>query len=126
MANGRDAGGGGLTAVLTIVAVVGFLVFVAIAIKTYDTEKDVKTVRTATPSGQTSSAPNRQASPPAAPAPATPPAAPAPATPPVGGVATGGGGTATDGSSLALPVFGGLAALTLLAGAGIVWQKRAA
>ena len=126
MANGRDAGGRGLTAVLTIVAVIGFIVFVVIVIESYDTDKEVETVRAATPSGQTSSAPNLQASPPAAPAPATPPAAPAPATPPVGGVATGGGGTAGDSSSFALPLFGGLAALTLLAAAGIVWQKRAA
>ena len=116
MANARG-GGRGLTAVLTAVAVIAFIVFVAIVIKSYDTDTDVQNVRTVTPSRQSS----------AAPAPATPPAAPAPAAPPVGGVATGGGGTTPKNSvSAALPVFGGLAALTLLAAAGIVWRERAA
>lgn len=124
VANARG-GGRGLAAVLTAVAVIGFIVFVAIVIESYDTDTDVQSTRAVTPSGQTSAAP-APATPSAAPAPATPPAAPAPATPPVGGVATGGGGTAPDNVSAALPVVGGLAALTLLAAAGVVWRQRAA
>ena len=118
MANGSAAPRGGLAAVLTVLAVIGLFAFVAIAINTFDTEEDVQAART-------TSAPSGASEP--APAPAAPPEpTPAPAAPPVGGVATGGGGTATDGGSLALPVAGVLGALTLLAAARMVGRPREA
>ncbi len=105
-----------MAAFLTILAVVGLIAFVAIAINTFDTEEQVQAVDTAASSG--ANAPE--------PAQAPPPAAQAPAAPPVGGVATGGGGTAGDGGSALLPVLGGLSALTLIAAAWMVWRPRTA
>ena len=108
MGNGSPVG----RAILTVVAVVGFFVFVAIAINTFDTSEDVQAVRTETPSASSGLEPSSQAAPSAA--------------PPVGGVATGGGGTAAGSTSLALPVFGALGALTLLAAAQRFWRPRGA
>ena len=117
MANGDPPVRRGLAAVLTVAAVIGLIVFVAIAINTYETDEYVPAVGTATASGSSGSEPSPQAA---------PPAVPPQAAPPVGGVATGGGGTAPASTSLALPVFGGLAALALLAAARMLWRPRAA
>ena len=106
MANGSPVG----RAVLTVVAVVGFFVFVAIAINTYDTGEYVPDIATAASSASSGSEANLQTAPSAA--------------PPVGGVATGGGGTAPGNTSLALPVFGALGALTLLAAARMLWRPQ--
>lgn len=108
MANGSPVG----RAVLTVVAVIGFFVFVALAINTYHFDEYVPDIGTAAPSASSGSEPNSQAAPSAA--------------PPVGGVATGGGGTAAGSASLALPVFGALGALSLLAAARMLWRPRRA
>ena len=117
MANGSPPVRRGLAAVLTVVAVIGLVVFVAIAINTYDTDEYEPAIGTAASSAPSGSEPNSQAA---------PSAVPPQASPPVGGVATGGGGTAAGSTSLALPVFGGLAALALLATARMLWRPRAA
>ena len=111
MENGSPVG----RAILTVVAVVGFFVFVAFAINTYDTDEYEPDIARAAPAGSSGSEPS----------PAAPSAAP-PAVAPVGGVATGGGGTAAESASLALPVFGALASLTLLAAARMLWRPRGA
>ncbi len=112
VANGSGPRRGGLAAFLTILAVVGLIAFVAIAINTFDTEEQVQAVGPAASS---------QAN---APEPAQ---APPPAAAPVGGVATGGGGAAAgSGSGLAAPVVGALGALTLLAVAQMVRRPRRA
>ncbi|HWC11734.1 MAG TPA: hypothetical protein VG455_10970 [Acidimicrobiales bacterium] len=103
-----------MAAVLTVVAVLGLLIFVAVAINTFDTEEYVPAVGTAPPADVGSAAPDFDATPPPQ------------ASPPVGGVATGGGATAAGSTSVALPVFGGLAALALLAGARMLWRPRGA
>ncbi len=82
MANGSQTGGRALPAVLTAAAVIGLFVFVALAIKSFDTDDDVRAVGAAVSSGAVQAEVDLQ------PAPA--------ASPPVGGVATGGGGTASD------------------------------
>ena len=108
MGNGSPVGRG----LLTVVAVIGFFVFVALAINTYDTDEYVPDIARAAPSASSGSEPASQAAPSAA--------------PPVGGVATGGGGTAADSASLALPVLGALGALTLLAATRMLWRPRGA
>ena len=113
MANGSERGRG-LAAALTALAVIGLVVVVAIAIKSYDTESDVVAAHQPAASGQESQPPAPAASPP-------------PAVAPLGGVATGGGGAASDHSgSVALPIFAGVAVLTLLTAAGVTWRQRLA
>ena len=117
MANGNPPVRRGFAAVLTAVAVIGLVVFVAIAINTYETDEYQPAIGTAASSGSSGSEPSSQAA---------PSAEPRQASPPVGGIATGGGGTAAGNTSLALPVFGGLAALALLAAARMLWRPRGA
>ena len=112
VANGSGTGRSGLAAFLTAVAVIGLIAFVAIAIDSYDTGEDVQAVGAAASPAATGSGTNTQAAPQSA--------------PPVGGVATGGGGTATGTRSLAGPAAGALAALTLLAAAQMVGRPRRA
>ncbi len=113
MANASGTGRSGWAAVLTAVAVIGLLAFVAIAIDSYNTEEEVQAIAGGT--SETNSA--------AAEGPSETNAAAAP----VGGVATGGGGAAAgSGSGLAVPVVGALGALTLLAVAQMVRRPRRA
>ena len=110
MAEGREPTGLGFK----IFAILGILFFVALVaglITTYDSGGDVATVAPAT-----------------SPAPAPAPAASAQATgdAPVGAVATGGGGMADAGGGIAMPVFVGLAALTILGVSGVVLRRQAA
>ena len=110
MANGNN-GGQGLSALLTALAILILVVGTAVSIRSYGSGADQATSVTASetsPGSATSGATDRPA--------------------PIGGVATGGGGMApADGSSLALLVFGGLAALTAVAAAALVgWRHRMA
>ena len=104
------ANGTGVRGFLTAIAIVVLVGGTAILIESYPGDRvhdDVTTVPvTETAAGGRSSS----------------------AAAPVGGVATGGGGTAaTDTGRLALPVFGALAAIVVLAGsAGIAWRQRMA
>lgn len=109
LAKGDETGGGGV-AVLSILGILVFLVVVAILVRTPDNDTQV---RTAASPPVTSGASVSQPAP-----------DPAPVVAPVGAVATGGGGTADGGGSLALPVIAGLAALTLLAGSVVVRRVR--
>ncbi len=111
VANGSGTPRSGLTAFLTILAVVGLIAFVAIAINTFDTEEQVQAVGPAASSE--ANAPEPAQAPPSAAA-------------PVGGVATGGGGTAGYGGNPLLPVLGGLSALSLIAATWIVRRPRTA
>ena len=106
--------GRALAAVLTVVAVLGLFIFVAVAINTFETEEYVPAVGTAPPAAVNGAEPGSQATPPPQ------------ASPPVGGVATGGGATAAGSTSVALPLFGGLAAVALLAAARMLWRPRGA
>ncbi len=106
-----NGSGRGLTAVLTAVAVIGLIAFVAIAIDSYDTSEDVQVVGAAASDAVIESETSSQAAPPAA---------------PVGGVATGGGGTAGASGRFALSVVGGVAALALLIAARLVGRPREA
>ncbi len=94
--------GGRAIPVLTIVGIVVFLVTVAVLIRSYPNDSQVQAV----PAPATSGAGE-----------ATVEAATDRA--PIGGVATGGGGTAGDSSNTALPVLAGLAAVTVAAAAGL-------
>ncbi len=111
MANGNN-GGRGLSALLTVLAILILVVGTAVLIESYPSRGHQATSVTAsagTSSGSaTSGATDRVA--------------------PIGGVATGGGGMApADGSSRALPVFGGLAAFTAVAAAALMgWRHRMA
>ncbi len=107
MADDRRAGPGFIA--FTVLGLIGLVAVVALLIQSYDTSSDVAAVETAL---------------------ATAPAAPdanLEVVAPIGGVATGGGGTATDASAnLALLSVGVLATLTLLTGAGMALRQRAA
>ena len=112
MARGEE-GGGGLYGVLTFIAVAMLVAVVILSIRTYDRDDEGASVPVA--AGQTA---GQTAAQPA-------PESPQIATEPVGGVATGGGGTAAgDSGSMVLPVFAGLVALTLLAATGFLWRPR--
>lgn len=109
MASG-DEGGRGFYGFLTFIAVAMLVAVVALSIRTYDGDDEGASVPVAS-AGQTAGE--------------TAPESPQIATEPVGGVATGGGGTAVDDrGSFVLPVFGGLVALTLLAVTRILWRAR--
>lgn len=112
MANGSDTEAGSVgRGLLTFVAAIGLIAVVAFSITSYDPDTDVPRVQVE--AGDRVSASDSSGT--------------ALGAAPVGGVATGGGGTATDrGGSLALPVLGGLAALALLAAAGTVRRPRPA
>lgn len=113
MASG-DEGGRGFYGFLTFIAVAMLVAVVALSIRTYDRDDQAASVPVAT-AGQTAGDTAGD----------TGPESPQIATEPVGGVATGGGGTAGDNSgSLVLPVFGGLLVLTLLAATRILWRPR--
>lgn len=108
MAEGREPGGLGFK-VIAILGVLFFLFVVAVLIRSYpDDGGDVAAggpaVTTPVPSASVETA--SQA--------------------PVGAVATGGGGMAGGGSSIVLPVFIGLFALTMLAAGRIVLRQREA
>lgn len=96
--------------IFTILGILFFLALVAGLITTYDSGSDVETVA------------------PAVTTPAPAPAASAQATgeAPVGAVATGGGGMAGAGGGIAMPVFVGLVALTMVAVSGFVVRRQAA
>ncbi len=98
--------GGRAVPVFTIIGIIVFLVTVAILIRSYPNDDQV------------------QAAPPAAASGAATVEATTELTP-VGGVATGGGGTAGESSDVPLPVLSGLAAVTLVAIAGLgLWRSR--
>lgn len=104
----REPAGLGLK-IFTVVGILFFLALVAGLITTYDSGSDLETAGP----------------------PVTTPAASATSTEavtqvPVGAVATGGGGMAGDGAGVAMPVFVGLVALTMLATTGIVLRRREA
>ena len=107
----REPGGLGYK-VITVVGILFFLVVVAVLIRSYDSDdSDVAAVgpavTTPAPIGSVETA--TQA--------------------PVGAVATGGGGMAGmagEGAGVALPVFVGLVALTMLAAGGIALRRREA
>lgn len=106
MADVREPGGLGFK-IFTILGIVVLLV-VAASIRSYDNDSDV-------PAG--------------APAVSTPAASASvekAAEAPLGAVATGGGGMASDGPGRTMPVFVGLAALTMMATAGIVLRRQEA
>lgn len=96
-----------LGAVLTAIAVIVLIIGTIIAINTYSNRQ--KTVQSAPPP------------------PPVPVVTEVPRAVPVGGVATGGGGTATDGGAgvPALAVAGAVAAM-LVAGTALTLQRRAA
>lgn len=104
MAEIREPAGPGFK-ILTVLTILFFLAVVAGLVTTYDNDVDVAAV-----------------APPAAAA----ASAEAATQVPVGAVATGGGGMASDGSGMAMPVFVGLVALTMLATAGIVLRRQEA
>ena len=110
MAAGREPAGLGLK-IFTIVGILFFLALVAGLITTYDSDSDSDVAAVGPP--------------------VTTPAASATSTEavtqvPVGAVATGGGGMAGDGAGIAMPVFVGLVAVTMLATTGIVLRRREA
>ncbi len=110
MADDRRAGPGFIA--FTVLGLIGLVAVVALLIQSYDTSSDVAAVEAAT------------ASAPAAPA---APDANLEVVAPIGGVATGGGGTAMDASANpALLSVGVLATLALLTGAGMALRQRAA
>ncbi len=108
MAEVREPGGLGYK-VITVLGILFFLVVVAVLIRSYD--DDDAEVSAAGPVA-TTPAPN--------------PSLQAPTEVPVGAVATGGGGTAVDGSGAVLPVVVALTALTMLAAAGMAVLRRTA
>ncbi len=96
---------------LTLIAVLGLIAFVAIAINSYDTERDVVAAAGSAPSDVEAPAPDSGGT--------------ALASPPVGGVATGGGGMAAARSGkAAVSVLAAVAALTFLGAAGMAWRQR--
>ena len=107
MAEVREPGGPGYK-IITVLGILFFLVVVAALIRTYDNDSEVAAVgpavTTPAPAGSVETA--TQA--------------------PVGAVATGGGGMAGDGGGVAMPVFVGLVALTVLAAGGIAVRWRQA
>ena len=110
MADDRGAGPGFIA--FTILGLIGLVAVVALLIQSYDTSSDVAAVEAASASAPAAPDTNPQVAPPVA---------------PIGGVATGGGGTAPDASAnLALLSVGALATVTLLAGAGKALRQRAA
>ena len=111
MAEVREPGGLGYK-IFTILGIVFLLVVVAASIRTYDNDRDnASEVATGAPVVTT---------------PAASASVERAAEAPLGAVATGGGGMAGDGPSLTMPVFVGLAALTMLATAGIVLRRQQA
>ena len=106
MAVTREPAGLGFK-IFAVLGVLFFLALVAGLITTYDTDTEVATV-----------------APPAASTPAA--SAEVASQVPVGAVATGGGGMASDGANLAVPLFVGLAVLTMLATTGIVLRRQEA
>ena len=107
----EDRAGPGFIA-FTILGLIVLVAAVALLINSYDTSSDVAAVEAAVASAPAATDTNPQVAPPVA---------------PIGGVATGGGGTATDASAnLALLSVGVLATLTLLTGAGMALRQRAA
>lgn len=107
MAEVREPGGLGYK-IFTILGIVFLLVVVAASIQTYDNDSEVATgAATVTTPAASVSAERATAA-------------------PLGAVATGGGGMAGDGPGLTMPVFVGLAALTMLATAGIVLRRQEA
>lgn len=108
MAEVREPGGLGYK-VITVLGILFFIVVVAALIRTYDNDSEVAAVgpavTTPAPTGSVETATE---------------------APPVGAVATGGGGMAGDGAGIAMPVFVGLVALTVLAAGGIAVRWRQA
>ena len=107
MADVREPAGLGFK-IVTVLTILFFLAVVAALIRTYDSGSEV------TATGPTVTTPVASAS-----------AQPATQVP-VGAVATGGGGTAGDVTGTALPVFIGLAAVTMFAAGGLAVRRRTA
>ena len=103
----REPAGPGFK-VVTILTILLFLALVAGLITTYDTDSEVAAV--APPAAASSAAAGTSAQ--------------AAAQAPVGAVATGGGGMATDGPGMAVPIVVGLVVLTMMATAGIVLRRQ--
>ena len=108
MADVKEPAGLGFK-IFAVLGILFFLALVAGLITTYDSDGDVVTVAPAASSP--------------APAPASAQTA---SQAPVGAVATGGGGMADAGGGIAMPVFVGLAALTMLGVSGVVLRRQMA
>ena len=108
MAEISEPAGRGFKAI-TVLTILFFLGVVAICIRTYDTGSEVAAAGpvVTTPASNAAAQAVTEAS-------------------PVGAVATGGGGMAGDGPSVALPVFVALAAATMLAAGGMAVRRRTA
>lgn len=110
MAEIREPAGAGFK-IITVLGILFFLLVVALLIQSYDSGRDVA------------------AGPPVT-TPATTPPSNAPVVAvnpaPVGAVATGGGGTAGDGTSAVVPVVVALTAVTMLTAGGIALRRREA